>query len=408
MKNNTTFFYTVIFTIFTSVSFAGDGHNHGEEVVVGSSHNSPIVQITPQVMKNINLKIAKAEKRKIDNIVTATGTVDFIPQNVSTISSRVAGQVKDIFVSSNQYVKKGEKLFTLQTRVIGSNAPIIEFVSPRDGIVEFINISQGSPVDSSSELLKIVDISKMYGIANVFESKLENLRVGQNARIRLESYPNSVFDALLVKLGNKLDEKTVTLPVFFELENPDKKIKSGMRGIFSISTDSGDKKNITIERSALLGDFGNYFVFIEKCPKDLEYERRPVVVGKSDDKYIEILEGLKDGDSVAIEGTYQLQFMPSAESNSHKDKKDSHSCESGDGQNHTHVSEVHAHSHSDGESCSHAGVDENSVYKNIEDLIYNLSDKSYFKYFFYILLIASLCVNMIFIVATILSRKEDK
>lgn len=54
-------------------------------------------------------------------------------------------------------------------------------------------------------------------------------------------------------------------------------------------------------------------MYVENCGEDGIFEKRQVIVGRSDDLNAEILHGLKAGETVATSGVYQLQFMPSAD-----------------------------------------------------------------------------------------------
>ncbi|MGH2900194.1 MAG: hypothetical protein ACRDMZ_16085, partial [Solirubrobacteraceae bacterium] len=67
---------------------------------------------------------------------------------------------------------------------------------------------------------------------------------------------------------------------------------------------------LAVPRSALLGDFGNEFVFVEQDPEQGLFKRVPIVRGLEDDRLVEIVEGILPGDRVVTVGNYSLQFLP--------------------------------------------------------------------------------------------------
>jgi hypothetical protein len=74
---------------------------------------------------------------------------------------------------------------------------------------------------------------------------------------------------------------------------------------------------LVVPKSALLGDFGSEFVFVEKDPEEGIFERVAIVRGLSDDRFVEIALGLLPGDRVATVGSYSLQFLPPYEGPAH-------------------------------------------------------------------------------------------
>ena len=81
---------------------------------------------------------------------------------------------------------------------------------------------------------------------------------------------------------------------------------------------------LAIPRSALLGEFGNEFVFVEQDPEQGLFKRVPVVRGLDDDQFVEIVEGLLPGDRVVTIGNYSLQFLPPYEEPGHGDPSTPH------------------------------------------------------------------------------------
>jgi hypothetical protein len=75
---------------------------------------------------------------------------------------------------------------------------------------------------------------------------------------------------------------------------------------------------IAVPREAILGDFGALFVFVERDGEPTLFERRAVVIGLSDDRFVEIIEGILPAERVVTEGNYSLQFLAPVETGERK------------------------------------------------------------------------------------------
>jgi hypothetical protein len=109
-------------------------------------------------------------------------------------------------------------------------------------------------------------------------------------------------------LSGTLDAETRTLKVWVRIKNSDLKLRPNMRARLNIVTAEADSV-VTVPLSAVLGEAGNLFVFVQSDTDELVYERKPVVVGMKDDRYAEIVEGVFPSDKVVTLGNYQLQYV---------------------------------------------------------------------------------------------------
>jgi len=84
-----------------------------------------------------------------------------------------------------------------------------------------------------------------------------------------------------------------------------------MRATLNIVTAQADSV-IAVPLSAVLGEAGNFFVFVQDDKDAHTFLRTPVVLGQRDDRFVEIVEGVLPGSSVVTVGNYQLQYVPPA------------------------------------------------------------------------------------------------
>ena len=85
-----------------------------------------------------------------------------------------------------------------------------------------------------------------------------------------------------------------------------------MRATLSLVTGRADLALVVPKRS-VLGEFGNPFVFVQRDDTPDLFERRPVVTGLSNDRFVEVIDGVLPGERVVSEGNYSLQYLPAAD-----------------------------------------------------------------------------------------------
>ena len=127
-------------------------------------------------------------------------------------------------------------------------------------------------------------------------------------RISVESFPEETFTGTVDLMSGELEPETRTLKVWVRVPNPDGKLRPNMRATLNIVTEQADSV-VGVSHSAVLGEAGNLFVFVQSDDDGLVYEKRPVVTGIKDDRYIEIIEGVFPSDKVVTLGNYQLQYV---------------------------------------------------------------------------------------------------
>ena len=293
----------------TPVAFPHEGHSHapGEEGEVATT--GPI-QITAEARTNLALKVEEAKLRTLDKTFMAVGQIEPIPSRVAAVSSRISGRVVDIMATEGQSVKKGDALVEVESRQVGNPPPRVQYSAPIDGVVTRRDVLLNGPVEPDKNLLEIVDLSEVYAEGRVFEGQVALVRVGQKTRVAVESFPGLTFDGTVDLLSGVLEPETRTLRIWVRVANPEGKLRPNMRATLHIVTEAADEV-VAIPHSAVLGEAGNLFAFVQTDKEGLVYERRPVVTGIKDDQYVEITEGIFDGDKVVTLGNYQLQYVTS-------------------------------------------------------------------------------------------------
>ena len=152
----------------------------------------------------------------------------------------------------------------------------------------------------------------MWVIAGVFEQDLGLVRVGQQAKVRIGAYPDKAFEGTVTYVYPTLKAETRSVPVRVELANPGGLLKPAMFASLELSA-AGGAKVLAVPSSAVI-DSGVRRVVLVQSGGDAKagrFEPREVKLGVRSGDYVEVLEGVKEGEPVVV----AANFLIDAESN---------------------------------------------------------------------------------------------
>jgi len=269
------------------------------------------ITITPEAAKNLGLKLETADLRTLEKTLAALGHVEVDPARVVSLTSRISGRVTRLAVNEGDQVAQGDFLLEIESRQVGDPPPRIEFKAGIGGTVLDRHVFTGDSVEPDAHLLKIADLSSLFVVARIHEGQIAQIQPNQKVRVRAEAYPDQTFDGTVEGHTAQLDSETRTLGVRVRVPNPGLRLLPNMRATLAIVTAEADSI-IAVPLSAVLGEAGNLFVFVQDDKDPQTFLRTPVVVGQRDDRYVEIVEGVLPGANVVTVGNYQLQYVPPA------------------------------------------------------------------------------------------------
>jgi len=183
-----------------------------------------------------------------------------------------------------------------------SLAAVFSLNSPIAGTVIERNATIGATVGSDTNLFKIIDISRVWIDANVFEKDLERVRGGQEVKVSVPAFPGASFSGRVILVNSVVDPDTRTVKVRTEVPNADGRLKPEMFANVQIITDL-HKTSTSIPQSAVLNDGDKTVVFIAEGNG---YKKQQVSVGLQNNDRVEIISGLNAGDKVVVKGNYLL------------------------------------------------------------------------------------------------------
>jgi membrane fusion protein, heavy metal efflux system len=190
-----------------------------------------------------------------------------------------------------------------------SGPPLSEFslTSPIEGTVVKRDLTVGSMVDSNVEPITVIDLDKLWVIANVFEHDVATLRRGANASIKVDALPDRKFDGEVTYVSDSVDPKTRTVQARIEVPNPEHLLKLGMFAHARIESLLGSHEVLGVPDEAVFDVGGKKVVFV--ALGNGRYEPRVVRIGEIGVDLVEVDSGLRAGEQVVTRGGLVLKAM---------------------------------------------------------------------------------------------------
>lgn len=177
--------------------------------------------------------------------------------------------------------------------------------APIAGIVIDFDRQLGQVVRADESIFEIHDMTQTWVQAFVGERDSSLVKVGQVARVRLVALPDRTIDGTVKRVGPVVGQDSRVQAAWIEIpELGEVRMQHGMSARVTLTTDSF-ASSLAIPLSAVVRDGLRSFVFVQRT--DGTFERRRVELGRADDRFVEIKEGLTRGEQVATSGVAHLQ-----------------------------------------------------------------------------------------------------
>lgn len=185
----------------------------------------------------------------------------------------------------------------------------VTFRSAADGVVLKKPSIEGMRFMPGEVLYQIADLSSVWILADVFEQDLGMVHQGQTATIRVDAYPDKVFNGEVTFIYPTVTPETRTAIVRIKLPNAQGLLKPAMYARVEFASFHSKDKALTVPDSAVLDSGTRRLVLVDLG--EGRYEPRTVKLGMHADGYAEVLGGLKAGEAVVV----KANFLIDAESN---------------------------------------------------------------------------------------------
>jgi Cu(I)/Ag(I) efflux system membrane fusion protein len=322
------------------------------------------IRISTEKVQKLGVRTEAAQRRTLDRTVRAAGRIEPDERRLFTIAPKFEGYVERLYVNvTGQPVGKGQPLFEVYSPELVSaqreytvaaqgvtalkeaggqaqtgmqdlaNASLqrlrnwdvspeqvkalaesseakrtLTFRSPVAGIVTEKKAVQGMRFMPGEALYQVADLSSVWVIADVFEQDIGLVRTGARAKIRINAYPDKLFEGAVTYVYPTLKSDTRTVPVRVELANPGLLLKPAMFAQVELAV-SAKGPMVSVPLSAVIDSGTRQVVLIQQG--EGRFAPREVKLGARSDDYVEVVDGVKDGEQVVV----AANFLIDSESN---------------------------------------------------------------------------------------------
>jgi Cu(I)/Ag(I) efflux system membrane fusion protein len=304
------------------------------------------IRIAPEVVQNLGVRTALAERSSLWRAIDTVGYVDFDESKVSHIHLRTEGWIENLSVESEgERVTKGQRLFNLyspelvnaqeefvqalnagnkglirasRSRLDALGIPAsqvgklekerkssqtIPVYAPQDGVVSTLQVREGMFIKPSTRIMSLADLSSVWLLAEIFERQTNWVETGQLTEVSLPYLPGRTWEGRVEYIYPSLDPKTRTLKVRLRFDNPGEVLKPNMYA--NVKIFGGPQHDaIVIPVEALIRTGREERVVI--ALGDGRFESRTVMAGIESGDWVAIIEGVQPGDRVVTSGQFLI------------------------------------------------------------------------------------------------------
>ena len=179
----------------------------------------------------------------------------------------------------------------------GNNSGKYSIVSPISGFIVEKNINSNMQlrVDNNQSLFAIADLSFVSAMVNIYESDISKISEGDDVKISVLSYPDTVFTGTINKIYSMLDKDSKVMNARISISNSDMVLKPGMQAMVKIQSKSGINLPEVSSRGIIFDENRNFVLKLNAANK-VEIQEVKISRKTADKAYIN--EGLNAGDRI--------------------------------------------------------------------------------------------------------------
>lgn len=257
------------------------------------------VTLSPESLKNANLKLAETGPAKIKILLPLYGKVAVNDEAMAHVQPRFPGIVKEVRKRLGERVAKGDLL-----AVVESNDSLrsYEIKSEIAGMVIEKKISIGEFVKNEDTIFTVADLSTVWVDLSVFRRDFALLKEGQAVLIHAGEGTKAI-ESKISYISPFGTEDTQTMLARCEVPNPKGDLRPGLFITAEIITGEVDSA-ITVRLAALQTLKEKTVVFVQEGEA---FEAREVELGVKDGALVQVLSGVKAGEKYVAENSFILK-----------------------------------------------------------------------------------------------------
>jgi cobalt-zinc-cadmium efflux system membrane fusion protein len=178
--------------------------------------------------------------------------------------------------------------------------------SPIAGTVIERKAVRGRMVSAAEPLFAVGELSRLWLLAHAFERDAVRIRSGSVARVSFPALPGQAFSGKVVRVGSRVDPRSRTIDVRLDVENREQLLRPGMSATALIPVGEGDQRVVAVPVAALQRLPHGWAVFLPQGEEG-SFEVRSVGRGRDLAGEVEVLQGLRTGERVVVDGAFLLR-----------------------------------------------------------------------------------------------------
>jgi membrane fusion protein, copper/silver efflux system len=302
--------------------------------------------------------IGTVREAPLPGVLEATGQVTFDDRLVSTISSRVSGRIEEMRTSQWEMVERGRVVMVLfspdfmtaeeeylqatsglsggrstpvetsygipvdgvnmsaslkaaairKLQLLGFSRADIAAIrvpstsvvmrAPISGIIVSNNAMRGLAVNPGDQLFSLATLQRVWITADIYQSDMSRVRVGQDLEAVTASYPGEVFKGTVQRISPALDPNIHTMQLRCQVNNPGSLLRPQMLARVRLVTPPG--RALVVPQRAVVFDDNGYFMFIV-AGADAVARRRVAIAEWSEPGFTRVVRGIQPGDRFLTE-----------------------------------------------------------------------------------------------------------
>ncbi|NOK19416.1 efflux RND transporter periplasmic adaptor subunit [Corallococcus carmarthensis] len=191
----------------------------------------------------------------------------------------------------------------------GAGGAAFELRSPLEGVVSFADVTPGAVVQAGTRLVSVLNPSRLWLEAKVYEVDAPKVEHSPGAAFTVAGFTREFTvdekTGRRVAVGTVVDPETRTVPVLFELPNPEGMLKPGMFAKVTLYTGE-TVRALAVPEAAVVDDNGRPTVFVMEGGES--FFKRTLRPGIRSGGWVQVLDGVKEGERVVSRGAYELKL----------------------------------------------------------------------------------------------------
>lgn len=331
-------------------------HDHSQTMPMEDSPQGySTVRVTPDKLQLMGVSTMEARQMDMDESIRTTGRIVADETRIHHVHTKFEGYIEQVFANfTGQFVKKGAPLFSIYSpellatqreyllalkakesmqddatlggidlvesarqrlalwdigpeqieKMERDRQPIraLTINSPVSGYITAKSALHGTQVTPAESIYDIVDLSRVWVMADVYETNLQSIKIGTPVTVLLPFGVTSAIEGKVSYLDPVLDPISRTLKARIELPNPGTALKPEM--FVTVVFGGTATRGLVVPESAVISTGERMIVFVQKGSG--EFQPREVTIGTKTRGYYEIKSGVVAGDHVVVSGNFLL------------------------------------------------------------------------------------------------------